>query len=221
VRITLPDGSSVNSDDAGVDDALSALLGRPVTLTSSSPENGTFEELWPDIDGLAPPEFIESTAIADGMPDETVSDIALGLAAPKGTFFDLAVLHLLTTGTLDRLGSLYPEGRFDVNRYRPNLLVDTGAGEEASSFVENDWPGRTLAMGTDLRATVSIPTMRCVMTTLAQRDLPKDAGVLRAVARHNRIEIPGLGHWACAGAYADVSAAGSVRVGDRVTLLPA
>lgn len=221
VRITLPDGSTLRSDEPGVDDALSSLLGRSVTLTSVAPDNSIFEELWPDIEGLAPPEFIESTASADGEPGETVSDLALGLAAPKGTFYDLAVLHLLTTATLERLGALYREGRFDVIRYRPNVLIDTGDLVEASEFVENDWPGRTLAIGAALRAAVSMPTMRCVMTTLAQRDLPKDAGLLRTIARHNRIEIAGLGHWACAGAYADVSTAGSVRFGQPVTLLPA
>lgn len=221
VRITLPDGSTVNSDEARVDDALSSLLGRPVTLTSVAPDNSTFEELWPDIDGLAPTEFIESTAIADGEPGETVSDLALGLAAPKGTFYDLAVLHLLTTATLARLGALYPEGTFDVVRYRPNVLVDNAGSVDAAEFVENDWPGRTLGIGTAVHATVSMPTMRCVMTTLAQRGLPRDAELLRTIARHNRIEIAGLGHWACAGAYADVSAPGSVRVGEPVTLLPA
>jgi hypothetical protein len=38
--------------------------------------------------------------------------------------------------------------------------------------------------------------------------------VLRTVAEHNRIEIPGLGVWSCVGAYATVDTAGSVRVGD-------
>jgi uncharacterized protein YcbX len=207
----------VRSDASGADEALSALLGRPVTLTSVVPDNSTFEELWPDIDGLAPAEFIETTTIADGEPGETVSDLALGLASPKGTFYDLAVLHLLTTATLERLGTLYAEGRFDVVRYRPNVLVDA----VGDGFVENDWPGRTLAIGAVVQATVTLPTMRCVMTTLAQGDLPKDGGLLRTVARHNRIEITGLGHWACAGAYADVGAPGSLRVGDPVTLLPA
>jgi hypothetical protein len=29
---------------------------------------------------------------------------------PAGTFFDLAVVHLLTTATIERLRALYPEG---------------------------------------------------------------------------------------------------------------
>jgi uncharacterized protein YcbX len=61
-----------------------------------------------------------------------------------------------------------------------------------------------------------MPTMRCVMTTLAQGDLPDDRGVLRAATTHNRVEISGLGHWACVGAYASVSAPGSICVGDEI-----
>ena len=213
VRIAFPDGTTASSDEAGIDEVLSAQLGRAVTLTSVAPTNSTLEELWPDVEGLAPAEFIESTAIAGGRTDETVSDIAMGLAAPAGTFYDLAELHLLTSSTLTTLAGFYPAGRFDVLRYRPNLLIDT----DRAGFVENDWPGRTLAIG-GLRALVSLPTMRCIMTTLAQGDLPRDPELLRTVARHNRIEIAGLGHWACAGAYAGVAAPGTVRVGDPVTL---
>ncbi|MBN9100623.1 MAG: MOSC domain-containing protein [Pseudonocardia sp.] len=61
---------------------------------------------------------------------------------------------------------------------------------------------------------MSITVMRCVMTTLAQSDLPADVDTLRTIAKHNRLEIPGMGVWACAGVYADVTAGGSVSVGD-------
>ena len=215
VHITLPDGEVIRSDDAGADAALSNALGRPVTLATVAPDTRTLEEMWPDIEGLAPTEFIESIRIADEHEGETLTDVPMGLAAPAGTFYDLALLHVLTTSTLTQLAGLYPEGRFDVRRYRPNILIDM----TADGFVENEWPGRVLSVGADLRVEVSIPAMRCVMTTMAQGDLPRDLGVLKTVARHNRIEIAGLGLWACVGAYAGVGAAGSVRVGDPVTLL--
>jgi uncharacterized protein len=214
VRLALADGTTVRSDDPGVDDALSSLLGRAVTLTSAAPAHPTLEELWPEIDGLAPPEFIAQTANASTEDDEPVSDIMMGLAAPEGTFYDLAVLHLLTTATLRAFAGHYPEGRFDVLRYRPNVVIES----DAVGFVENDWPGLTLTLGAGVQVSVSIPTMRCVMTTLAQGGLPRDPELLRTIARHNRIEISGLGHWACAGAYAGVTAPGSVRVGDPVIL---
>jgi MOSC domain-containing protein YiiM len=56
------------------------------------------------------------------------------------------------------------------------------------------------------------------MTTLAQPGLPRDIGLLQTVARHNRVDIPGLGQWACAGAYGRVLTPGPVQVGDPVTV---
>jgi uncharacterized protein len=214
VRITLPGGDEVTSDDPAVDERLSEMLGRPVHLESVASEHPTLEELWPAIDGLAPAEFIQSTAVASDEDADTVSDITMGLAAPPGTFFDLSTLHLITTATLDRLTALAPGSRFDVRRYRPNVVV----GTDDDGFVENGWQGRTVHLGADAEAAVDLATMRCVMTTLAQSDLPGDRETLRAIARHNRIEIPGLGHWACAGVYARVTQTGAVRVGDPVAV---
>jgi uncharacterized protein YcbX len=65
---------------------------------------------------------------------------------------------------------------------------------------------------------VDLATMRCVMTTLAQRDLAADRQTLRVVSKANRVEIPGLGVWACAGVYASVSAPGAIRLGDPVAV---
>jgi hypothetical protein len=56
------------------------------------------------------------------------------------------------------------------------------------------------------------------MTTVAQDDLPRDHGVLRAIARHNRYDIPGLGPSSCVGVYALIGAGGTIRAGDEVHL---
>jgi uncharacterized protein YcbX len=213
VLIELPDGTNVRSDAADVDAALSAYTGRDVTLASVAPADRRFEEVWPDIEGLAPAEIIETTNVGRSEDGEPISELALGMAAPAGTFFDLSVLHVLTTATLAALAAAAPDATFDWRRYRPNVLIDT----EADGYVENAWAGRSLTLG-GATATVSIPAMRCVMTTLAQPDLPQDRGTLKAIATHNRIEIPGLGLWACAGAYADVASPGRVAVGDPVTV---
>lgn len=47
------------------------------------------------------------------------------------------------------------------------------------------------------------------MTTLAQSDLPKDTGILKAAAKHNQARV---------GAYASVLQGGSVRRGDLVRI---
>jgi uncharacterized protein YcbX len=190
VRITLPDGTIVTSDQPDINRILSNVLKRQVKLESALAEQrtATAEEYWPDIEGLD--------------HRDTVTDFGL----PEGTFFDCAVVHLLTTATLDRLRALYSDGRFEVRRFRPNIVVETANGEK--DFVENAWIGRTLAIG-DVRLSITGPCARCVMTTLSQGDLPKDNGILRTAAQHNRANV---------GVYASVLQGGKVRRGDSLSL---
>lgn len=189
VQITLPNGSTVNSDQADRDQILTRALGREVTLKTRAPETPELEEYWPDIEGLA--------------HRETVTDEAT-LAR---TFFDLSVLHLLTTATIDRLRELYPQGRVVVRRFRPNIVVEAASGEQG--FVENAWIGHTLAVGDEVRLQVTGPCPRCVMTTLPQGDLPRDVGILRTAVQHNEANV---------GVYADVSRGGTIRRGDSIRL---
>jgi uncharacterized protein YcbX len=217
VSITLPDGGETGSDDPDVDHRLSNVFGRPVQLSTVAPEGNGYLAVWPDIDGVVPTDFRDQNAVEGDELDGTVTDLALALASPPGTFFDVSALHVLTTATLRRLGELQPGSRFAVERYRPNIVIDAAT----DAFAENAWSGTSLQCGGALTASVLIPTMRCIMTTLAQGDLPRDNEVLRTVARHNRIEIPGLGTWSCVGAYAVVTTPGRVQLGDDVVFAPA
>lgn len=218
VVLEFPDGSAARSDDAAaVDAALSSFLDRDVALVSTPPAGATFEEVWPDIEGLAPSDFIASTSKAHEDSGEPVSAIGLSQMAPPGTFFDVAPLHLLTTSTLAELERIEPQAGFDVRRYRPNVLVDTG---DAAGFIENDWKPPAVARMGEVEAPMLFATMRCVMTTLAQGGadpLPADRSTLQAIARHNRIDL-GFGVWACAGVYASVTTPGVVRVGDDIAI---
>jgi uncharacterized protein YcbX len=126
---------------------------------------------------------------------------------PEETFFDCAMVHLLTTATLDRLQELYPQGRFEVRRFRPNVVVQLASGE--TGFAENDWVGHTLAIGTEVRLNITGPCGRCVMTTLAQGDLSRDPGILRTAALHNQVNV---------GVYAGVEWSGTIRRGDPISL---
>ena len=189
VRISLPDGKSVTSDQDGADGVLSEALGAQVSLMKSSLEKPSLEEYWPDIDGRANREKVTE----EFMPAET--------------FFDAAPIHLLTTATTDRLRELYPEGRFEARRFRPNLVIETSP--HVKDFVENAWVGRTLRMGEEVKLKVNRPCGRCVMTTLAQGDLPRDLGVLRTAALYNKVVV---------GVYASVERSGNLKRADPVWL---
>jgi len=99
---------------------------------------------------------------------------------------DDAPVHIVTTASLARLGA-------DERRFRPNIVLQAEG--------EDDWLGRTLTVG-EVDLLVTHPTGRCVMTTLAQADLPPDPKVLRALDR------------GVFGVYAKVVRPGRVALGD-------
>lgn len=194
VRVTLPDGTDVMSDQSDLRQVLSAALGRDVAFAHTAGDTASSgaqaEEYWPD------------------MPGFDYRDTVTEWEMPAGTFFDVAVVHLLTTATIDKLRELYPDGRFEVRRFRPNIVISTPP--DAEGFVENDWIGRTVAIGDHVRLRITGGCQRCVMTTLPQGDLPRDPGILRAAAQHNAAKL---------GVYADVVAGGQIRRGDALTLV--
>lgn len=169
-------------------------------------------------DGATPPPVVIETA--DGTTlrsDDADTDLRLVqiLGRParlvrEGTLkapYGYAPVHLLTTATLAAFTAYHPTSRFEPERFRPSILLDTGTLE---GFVESGWIGRVLAVGDHLRLVVSDHCVRCVMTTLAQGDLPQDPAILQVINETNGTH---------AGIYADVTKAGTVREGDPVLLV--
>jgi uncharacterized protein len=189
IRITFPDGTQIFSDQSNIDQTLSKVIGREVSVMRAGLDKPSYEEYWPDIEGLA--------------QREKVTDEAM----PPQTFFDIAVIHILTTSTINRLRELYPHGRFEVRRFRPNIVVESTSTEK--DFIENLWVGKKLRIGEEILLSVTGPCTRCVMTTLPQGDLPKDLGVLSTIAKYNQVH---------AGVYASVHRGGTIHRGDRVQL---
>ncbi|MET7479474.1 MOSC N-terminal beta barrel domain-containing protein [Streptomyces sp. NPDC005648] len=200
--ITTPDGRTLHGTGPGTDDALSDLLGRPVTLTGTPPPAAT-------LDRSRPEQVLESG------PDARVeADIVqFGSACPPGTFFDFAPVHLITTATLARIAALSPRGTVEAERYRPNLVI----GLDEDGFPENDWLGKELTVGDELIIRVIALTPRCTIPTLAHGPFPRDPDALRVPSRHNRVTaFPDRAPEPCAGAYAQVVRGGRVREGDVV-----
>lgn len=113
-------------------------------------------------------------------------------------------VHLVTSSSLDWLagvlGHPVPPARF-----RPNLVVRTPGLE---GTVEQSWIGREVMVGEVLLQVVA-PMPRCVMTTMAQADLPEDRTVLRGLTEHSGADF---------GVLAEVVRPGTVAEGDEVRL---
>lgn len=125
---------------------------------------------------------------------------------PPGTCFDVFPIHVLTTGALAAMKRLRPDADWDVRRFRPNLVIDTGS--DASGQPEHQWMGRHLRIGA-VTLKGEIATMRCAMPMHAQRDLPRDPALLRTIVREAD---------QCLGLYASIVRTGAVNVGDGVAL---
>jgi uncharacterized protein YcbX len=190
VRILTPDGRVVMAGTVECDAMLSEALGRPVRLIHKALDDPRLEEYWPTIDGRKHQDLVTAERM------------------PSGTFVDAAPVHLLSTATLNRLRGLYPDGRFEMRRFRPNVVVDAETGE--SDFVEQRWIGKTLAIGPQVRLKITGPCARCVMTTLPQGDLPSDPGILRTAVKHNQSVV---------GVYGTVVQTGRVFRGDALALV--
>lgn len=210
VSVRFPDGRCVDVEDPSLPRMLSEHLGRDVTIATVPPPDACFEEEWLKElkDGVDP--YFDMPWRSEGEEDQLID--AGGFMGPAGNFFNFGAVHLVTTGSTRRLTELAPGSRFDPHRFRPNVVVDT----PADGFVETEWQGRTLAIG-DARLQVSFTVPRCVMTTLAQGDLPADPGVLRTITQHNAVDCFGVGTaYPCLGVYADVIEPGAFEVGQPV-----
>jgi uncharacterized protein YcbX len=199
VSIGLPDGTEVAADDPGVNEMLSRLLGRGVRLVSKRPDGATVER--PD-----PEKLLELGLDAD----VAGRILEIGLGTPGDSFTDDAPLHAITTATLDHIG-------VEALRYRPNLVIATPA--DYPPYVENDWAGGELSIGAVRLRGLDL-TPRCVVPTLEHGPLPRAPQALRIPAVENRLEAGSSGMAACAGIYLKATTAGTIRVGDRVSLDP-
>jgi len=208
VEIRLPNQKTVRTDDAQVHARLSEAIGQDVTIWPRQPAE--------NIDHYRrSPRPMEETrqvlGLEEGEPLPSFEGIPPDIfryVSPLGTYFDAYPLHLLTTATLEALSTLHPEGQFAPERFRPNIVIATDG--ESGGNDEPAWKGKTLRIG-EVEMLVSVPTIRCVMTTMPQGNLPKDPRILRTIVQQHNHHV---------GVYATVSRPGEIRIGDVVELVP-
>jgi len=210
-QITLPDGTTLSTDDAEVSANLGAWLKTDVQLWPLvSAENLDFfrREVQTDVT----PEQMEQQmrAVFSRLPDEPLPDIAswpaeiLEYDSPPGTYFDAYPILLLSTAALDTLKNR-ATNNFDTRRFRPNIIIDGMSGE----FPENALVGKHIKIGSVVLS-IEMPCPRCIMTTHPIADIPKDPGIMRQLVTHNEGNL---------GVYARVVDPGTMRQGDTLQVL--
>ncbi|MEO7261196.1 MAG: MOSC N-terminal beta barrel domain-containing protein [Jatrophihabitantaceae bacterium] len=117
---------------------------------------------------------------------------------------DESGLHLVTTAALRRLSELLGE-TVEVARFRPNLILDV----PGTGFVEDDWAGHELRLGSDVVVRLGTGMSRCVMVDMAQDDLGPDGRILKLLAREHQLML---------GLKVEVVRGGIVRQGDPAVL---
>ena len=156
--ITLPDGQELKAPGPGTDAALSAWLGKPVTLVAAA-EN----------------EAGRAEYFADATDD---SSRAIEWTMPKGRFVDAFPVLVMTTAGLRGGAAAYAGGTWDVRRFRPNVLIRV----DGEGWLEDAWAERRLDVG----SAQLVPRRRCIRCTMvnrAQPGLERDVNIYKTLHR--------------------------------------
>lgn len=210
VEITLPDHSTVRSDDSDVDQRLSAALAHQVRLEALAPATDLdhYRRGPADTDDfMAELRGVFGRDEHEPLPDFSIfPPVIMEYESPPGTYYDVFPLMLMTTSALRTMQAALPDAVVDVARFRPSLMIDTG---DAEGHPEFDWVGRTLRIG-EVELAIGAKCPRCVMVTRAVGStVPADRSILRHIVRDLDQNL---------GVYATVVRPGAVRAGDPVEL---
>lgn len=210
VAIVFPDGSALGGADVRAHARVSTLIGHPSTIEALRP--ATDADFYRRHKADAHTWMTELRATFEREADEPLPAIlddfpsaAADFVVMPGSFFLVAHLDLLTTGSLAWLKMHNPSADWDTRRFRPNVVVDTGSGQGP---VEQAWIGRQIVIGNASLACVDT-TPRCGAITRAQADLPADKTILRTVVKNADQNL---------GVYGKPTLGGDIRVGDAVYL---
>lgn len=207
--ITSPDGDSASASTEGINEWLSDKLNHPVTLwpllpadqldhyRRGAPDTEDFEQELRTVFGRLPEE---------PLPDLTGFEELLEFESPPGTYFDAFPISIMSQQSLTSMNQLEGESRFDVRRFRPNLLVDIPDTDHP--FPEQAWVGKTLSIGS-VKLKIDMTCPRCSMTTHGFDDLPRDTEVMRKLVNHSDGNL---------GIYASVQTPGKISLEDHIAI---
>lgn len=209
VEVQFPGGDVLAGDDPGIDQRISALLGHDSALQSLRPieaDEAFYRRYKADahtwlkeLKATFEREAGEPLPDLDNLPQSMQDYVTL-----PGTFFLVSPFHILTTASVAHMQALHPQSDWDIERFRPNLVIETLPDMEG--LVEQAWLDRRLRIGS-ARVNCSDTAPRCGAVTWQQSAIGEDKSILRRIVKDADQNL---------GIYADIVTAGEISVGDEV-----
>ena len=147
------------------------------------------------------PEGSELDVTDPALGQELCAEGARVIKQGRG-IFDTFPLSLISTQTLANLSTSVGVD-LSVERFRPNLLVQTDSDEP---FPEDSWVGRTVRIG-EFQMRIDQRDGRCLVVTLDPETGARNPAILREIAQTRD---------GCLGVYGSTVEPGEVRLGDPV-----
>ncbi|MCY3631083.1 MAG: MOSC domain-containing protein [bacterium] len=198
-----PDGREYTVGSGELDVALTEALGESVRLVEvEKGREETYGSEWPEIPG---------TVLSNMEVDLTVAALT-----EKTSFVDASAVHIIVNQSMAHLASLLDGVKLGVERFRPNIVLDAHDDAGSGEFADLAWKDLDVKIG-EVELRIGDATPRCVMTTVAQPGYEQAKRVLQVLAATARKEFD-YGAFACFGTNAEVTAAGTISVGDTLTV---
>lgn len=121
----------------------------------------------------------------------------------------IAVEHILlaTDASLDKMKELWGKDEVDLRRFRPNLFISL---KEKKPFIEEEWIGRHIRIGTEVEIQLVGHCKRCMIITVNPENAERDSSLHKTVIKEREGNF---------GVYASVINTGKIHVNDEVHLL--
>ena len=210
VDIIFPDDKIIGSDTPNIDQILSELIGYKSTLEAlpSIDDIDFFRRYKPDdITWLEELKATFERQQGEALPDlDNLPQSAQDFVSLPGTFFLVTPFHLVTTATMEHMKKLNPDSDWNIERFRPNLMIETESNLQG--LVEQEWLGSNVVIGESLLS-CNATTPRCGAVTKEQQNLTFDPQILRTMVKETDQNL---------GVYGEALQAGNINVGDDIYL---
>ncbi|MBP1950069.1 MOSC domain-containing protein [Virgibacillus litoralis] len=116
-------------------------------------------------------------------------------------------IQLVTDASIDSLKEMWGKAEVDFRRFRPNLFISL---KDKIPFIEEEWIGRRMKIGSDVEIELVGHCKRCMIITVNPDNAERDSSLHKTVIKERKNNF---------GVYATVIKTGDIHVDDEVHLL--